>query len=412
MIGQQVPLGLLGAVAETAEADLLDIVDAAVDARLLEAAPDGLTVRFAHSLVREALYEGLAPPRQRLWHRRVAEALLLEPAPDPDRVAFHLQRSSDPRAAEWLIRAGERAQQAYALLTAAERFEAALHLLEAQAAPGTERAGLLYRLARMRRYADPRQALTHLDDAVALAEAAGDRVLTAYLTSFRGGLRCTSGEIRRGVQELEGGVAAIEALSAAQRSRLRTLQERFGDPPDEYHYRGALVNWLAIAGRCAEALALGERVLARPRATQRRGSSSYANTWRGLASAYAALGRPDDARQAYAQATAAYRAVEHHYQVGNALILELFEVVLPYQADDVTERRRLTRQAEEAWTRASGALDDLPPRFAQLPLLLIEGEWTAAAGLAVAATSPNQPHQLAPARDESPGPSGARPGTA
>ena len=223
---------------------------------------------------------------------------------------------------------------------------------------------------------------------MALAEAAGDRVLTAYLTSFRGGLRCTSGEIRRGVQELEGGVAAIEALSAAQRSRLRTLQERFGDPPDEYHYRGALVNWLAIAGRCTEALALGERVLARPRATQRRGSSSYANTWRGLASAYAALGRPADARQAYAQATAAYRAVEHHYQVGNALILELFEVVLPYQADDVTERRRLTRQAEEAWTRASGALDDLPPRFAQLPLLLVEGEWAAATGLALAATSP------------------------
>ena len=47
----------------------------------------------------------------------------------------------------------------------------------------------------------------------------------------------------------------------AQRSRLRTLQDRFGDPPDEYHYRGALVNWLAVAGRCAEALALGERVL-------------------------------------------------------------------------------------------------------------------------------------------------------
>ena len=138
-------------------------------------------------------------------------------------------------------------------MTAAERYEAALHLREAEGAADSERSGVLYRMARMRRYADPRQGLVHLDDAVGLAEASGDRVLGAYLTSFRGGLRCTSGEIRRGVKELESGVAAIDALSPAQRSRLRTLQDRFGDPPDEYHYRGALVNWLAVAGRCAEA---------------------------------------------------------------------------------------------------------------------------------------------------------------
>jgi DNA-binding CsgD family transcriptional regulator len=388
VVGPHVPLPLLGAVAEKSEDVLLDIVDGAVEARLLEAAPDGVTVRFAHALVREALYESLAPPRRRLWHRRVAEALLADSAPDPDRVAFHLQRSGDPRAAEWLIRAGERAQQAYALLTAAERFEAALHLREAEGAADTERAGLLYRMARMRRYADPRQALAHLDDAVALAEASGDRVLGAYLASFLGGLRCTSGEIRRGVEDLEQGVAAIDALSPAQRSRLRTLQDRFGDPPDEYHYRGALVNWLAVAGRCAEALDLGERVLARPRTSQRRGSSTYANIWRGLASAYATLGRPDEARHGYAQATAAYRAVEHHYQVGNALVLELFEVVLPYLTDDVAQRRRLAREAEDAWNRASGALDDLPPRFAQLPLLIVEGDWAEARELALAATSP------------------------
>jgi DNA-binding CsgD family transcriptional regulator len=388
VVGPHVPLPLLGAVAGKGDDVLLDIVDAAVDARLLEAAPDGVTVRFSHALVREALYEGLAPPRRRLWHKRVAEALLAQPSPDPDRVAFHLQRSGDARAAEWLIRAGERAQQAYALLTAAERFEAALHLREAEGAAESERAGLLYRLARMRRYANPRQALAHLDDAVALAEASGDPVLGAYLASFRGGLRCTSGEIRRGVEELEQGVAAIDALSPAQRARLRRLQDRFGDPPDEYHYRGALVNWLAVAGRCAEALALGERVLARPRTAQRRGSSTYANIWRGIASAYAALGRPQDARQAYAQATAAYRAVEHHYQVGNALVLELFEVVLPYMTDDVVQRRRLAREAEEAWNRASGALDDLPPRFAQLPLLVVEGAWSEARELALAATSP------------------------
>jgi DNA-binding CsgD family transcriptional regulator len=387
VIGEHVSLRVLAAVAEVDHALLLDIVDAAVEARLLQAAPDGATVRFSHALVREALYEAQVPPRRRGWHLRVAEALLADPAPDPDMVAYHLQRAGDPRAAEWLVRAGERAQQRYALLTAADRFESALRLLSAQGAPGADRAGLLYRVARMRRYANPRRALAHLDKALALAESVGDRVLAAYVASFRGGLRCASGELRRGLQELEAGVAAIVALGPARRAQLRSLQERFGDPPDEYHYRGALVNWLGVAGRCAEALALGERVVTRPRAAQRRGTSGYANTWRGLASAYAALGRPSDARQAYGSAIAAYRAVEHHYQVGNALVLELFEVVLPYQTDDVSERRRLAREASEAWTRASDVLEDLTPRFAHLPLLLVEGEWAEARELALAATA-------------------------
>ncbi|MDQ6671504.1 MAG: AAA family ATPase [Chloroflexota bacterium] len=389
VIGEHVSLRLLETVADVANAVLLDIVDAAVDARLLEAAPDGATVRFAHALVREALYEALVPPRRRVWHLRVAEALLADPAldPDPDNVAYHLQRGGDPRAGEWLVRAGERAQQRYALLTAADRFEAALRLLEAHGAPGAERAGMLYRVARMRRYANPRQALVHLDDALVLAESVDDRVLAAYVASFRGALRCATGELRRGLDELEAGVAAIVALPAAKRARLRALQERFGDPPDEYHYRGALVNWLAVAGRCAEALELGERLVARPRAAQRRGTSGYANTLRGVASACAALGRPSEARQAYASAIGSYRAVEHHYQVGNALVLELFEVVLTYQTDDVSERRRLAREACEAWTRAGEVLEDLTPRFAQLPLLVLEGDWAEARELALGATA-------------------------
>lgn len=389
VIGEEVPLSLWSTVSELSEESLLEVVETVVEAGLLKALSSGEAVRFAHALIRETLYKGLFPPRRRAWHRRVVEALLALPAPDPDTVAYHLQRAGDPRAAEWLIRAAERAQRTYALLTAAARFDAALQLLEVQGAPASERARLLYRLARMRRYADPRQALGYLEDAIALAEEAGDRILVAYIGCFRGGLRCTSGEIRSGLADLEAGVAAIDALSPDERARLRALQEQLGDPPDEYHYRGALVTWLAIAGRCAEALALGAQLDVRPPA-RAPGTSGYANAWRGIASALATLGRPAEARQAYARASAAYRAVEHHYQVGNALLLELFEVVLPYQADDLIERRRLAQAAEQAWARASGALSDLPPRFAWLPLLLIEGGWAEARELALAVSAPGE----------------------
>jgi DNA-binding CsgD family transcriptional regulator len=387
VIGQDVPLALWNAVGAVAEDELLDLIEAAVEARLLEASADGAAVRFAHALVREALYDSLLAPRRRVQHRRVAEALLAAPAGDPDAIAYHLQRAGDRRAAEWLIQAGERAQRAYALLTAAERFDAALQSLETQGAPADERARLLYRLARMQRYADPRQALAYLDDAAALAREAGDQVLLAYISCFHGSLRCICGEIRRGLAELETGIAAIDALATDERARLRTLQQQLGDPPSEDHYRGAFVNWLALAGRCAEALEVANPVVSRPPA-QVIGTSGYANALRGVASAHAVLGQPDAARRTYERACESYQAVEHHLQVGNALLLQLYEVALPYQADDIVERRRLAREAEAAWVRSSGALEDLPPAFAWLPLLLVEGNWIEARRLALSAATP------------------------
>ena len=60
---------------------LLDVVERAVEAHLLEAERDGTRVRFVHALTREALYEGVLPPRRRLWHRRVGEALLASRSP-------------------------------------------------------------------------------------------------------------------------------------------------------------------------------------------------------------------------------------------------------------------------------------------------------------------------------------------
>ena len=206
----------------------------------------------------------------------------------------------------------------------AESLEAALSVLETQGAEPAEREGLLYRLAQMSRYADPRQALALLDDALPLAREAGDPLLAAYVACARGYLRCTGmAEVRRGLAELEAGMAEFDALPPAERGRLAALQEALGDPPDEHHYRGALASWLALAGRYAEAQAQAERVLAAtpdPAAAVRgAGTSFYANACRGLASAHAALGRPDEARRAYSCAREAYRAVVYHFLVVNTL---------------------------------------------------------------------------------------------
>lgn len=112
VIGQVVPLALWSTVAETNEDRLLNAVERAVAAHLMTETPDGLGVRFAHALIREALYAGTSVIRRRRLHRRVGEALVAATRPDPDAVAYHFQRAGDTRAVAWLERSGARAQAA------------------------------------------------------------------------------------------------------------------------------------------------------------------------------------------------------------------------------------------------------------------------------------------------------------
>ncbi|HET8628379.1 MAG TPA: AAA family ATPase, partial [Thermomicrobiales bacterium] len=186
VLGQEVPLALWAAVAGVAEEALVDLAERAAEAHILEATDGGETVRFAHALIREALYEATLSPRRRAWHQRAGEALAATTHPDPDAVAHHFQRAGDARAAEWLLRAAARAERAYAWATAAGRYETAVALLEAGGADARRRGWLLVHLAWLRRYVDPRRGVAHLGAAIALAAEAGDPVLAAVAGLFRG----------------------------------------------------------------------------------------------------------------------------------------------------------------------------------------------------------------------------------
>jgi len=173
-IGQEVRLPLWATVAGMGEEVLLPTVEAALEARLLEATGDGGGVRFAHALVREALYEALPLPRRPALHRRVAEALAAAPQPDPDPVAYHFQQAGDPRAWDWLVAAAARARALYALRSAVEHATRALDLAGEHGiapTPGLYRErGLAYEM--LGEYA---RAEADQEAALALAQAAGDR---------------------------------------------------------------------------------------------------------------------------------------------------------------------------------------------------------------------------------------------
>jgi DNA-binding CsgD family transcriptional regulator/tetratricopeptide (TPR) repeat protein len=400
VIGQEVPLDLWADVGGLSEETLLTIIEGAVEAHLLEAERDGTRVRFAHALTREALYEGVLPPRRRQWHRRTAEVMSALPDADPDAVAYHFEQAGDPRAAEWLIRAGERAQRAYAWLTAGERFTTAAALLAG--VPGEERlrARVLCRSARVVRFANPVEGLPAVEEAIRIANLVGDAALAAEGQQTRGLLLCYTDDYAHGCDNMESGTAALEALEVREGYESLDTEDWLADALPAralafeggtdsahaslaaagiHHRRGILCVCLAYAGRYAEALAMGERFLKAvgdPAKTSTLVRVACAHTLHGMAVAHAAMGRITESRQIFARAAATYDELDHHAGVALTLLNELHTAVLPYHTTNPTLRTRLAAAAELALQRAGGALPpDLSPHLARVVCSLLDGEW-------------------------------------
>lgn len=387
IIGQEVPLALWAAVAETDEDGLLGTVDAATEAHLVTVAPDGSTVHFAHALIREVLYEGLVATRRRRVHRRVAEALAGGNLPAPDAVAYHFQHAGDRRAVEWLIRAGERAQLAYAWLTAIERYEAALALLEGSGEDLAQQGWLHYRSARLRRHGTPERSLDHLDEALRIATAIGDLALADAARYTRGLCLHYTADPGTAILEMAAGADALEALPPDQQARL-DLGPAGDDAPAATNPRGFLVSVLAASGRIAEALAVGEGSReGRPRHTAlgELGWSHYGDRHGGLGIAYALAGRPGEARAAFERAYACLSALGNHGPLGATMVFDLLLVSLPYYTDRPDDRVRLAEASTAARQRAQATVVRYE-RLAHLPALALAGRWAEAReGASVAA---------------------------
>jgi DNA-binding CsgD family transcriptional regulator len=400
VIGQDVPLAVWQSVLGIDTPALLATLEAALAAGVAEVMPDGLALRFTHSLIRGALYDTLLPPRRRMLHGQVADALLTLPQPDPDSVAWHLRQAHDERAVEWCIRAGERAQRAYAWTTAAERLSVAADLLAArQPTPVRERGWLLYRTGRLRRHADAGNAIGWLREAKSHGRAAHDAVLTAYACFDLGHIQVLTGDFRQGLERMIAGNRLIDALPPDHAPPGSDIAAWIADtlpqaahphetaqPPAHRHPRhGTLVQWLVEPGRFAEARQLAEPYLAALQDTpdlDAQLTSSAADAWFGLGRIHAAFGAPGAAREAFAAALACYQRIHHHLLIAGTLRVELTEVLLPYATTELATRRAQAAAAEEAYRQATGALPaHLSPRFTALELLLLEGEWDAARAL-------------------------------
>ncbi len=411
MIGQDVLFDLWQRLADLDDEAMLRLVETAIEWHVVVASADGVRMHFVHALTREALYEGILPPRRRLLHREVAEAFMEQPNVDPDPVAYHLQHAGDPRTAEWMIRAGERAQRVYAWLTARERFAAAADALAD--IPGEElaRARLHYRCGRLLRYADAARGIEDLRLARRLADGAGDDMLAGEATYSLGLLQIYADDWAQGVTDMVTGIERIEASSpggsdmswsrvawladalpsieAATVSGIDAAAARMAEAGVS-HRRGSLPWFYADSGQLEMALKEADAFLPLARACGSgplvQSASGHATFGVGIAKA--TLGDPGGAREAFRHAREIYREIDHHGVIAFVYITELLDVALRYGTADVDERQRLADEAQAALERGGGALPpDISLRRPHLPLMWIEGDWDKAQRIAAEGTT-------------------------
>ena len=390
VIGQEVPLDLWQQATGADDAALITALEQGREAQLVDDGPGGDAWHFHHALIREALYADLISLRRRGLHRQVGEQLMRTASPDPDIVAYHFQQASDPRAVDWLIKAGDRAQRAYAWSTAVERFEAALTRLTDQGAPPVERATLLFRIAHLQRYKNGREALSYLREARRLALEGYEVGLATACLQIIALIECLLEELRPGIAAMEQATEEYRSLSPAAKTRLLELIGLdFGTP------EGSLAVWLAGVGRIEEARAHADHMIREsplPVLEPGQTDSWYADGVLASAVAAALGGQPTVAREAFEQTTAMYRAIGHLDMVVHCIKRQLDECELHYFPDEVETRLRLAVDGEEAGRRARAAGSPVnPPGSVEHGLLVLSGDWLRAREIAETEITREQP---------------------
>ncbi|MDQ6906301.1 MAG: AAA family ATPase [Chloroflexota bacterium] len=379
VIGHEVPLAAWAAVGEADEDAVLAAVEQGLSARLVVEVAGEERVRFAHALIREALYESITAIRRRRMHRRVGETLAGSGNPDPDAVAYHFEQAGDARAVAWLVAAGDRADRLYSYLTAADRHERALALL-GDHSEDTLRGWLLVRLGVLYRQSDLLRGLDYLESAEPLVRAARDPALAPYWRASRGLVRCLAGQGRAGLPDLKAGVAAIKALpddalaADALPASIRIALETDGE--------STYADWLAMIGNLIEARAYGEAMLdARAADAGGRGALPAGDANFGMAMTYAGLGLPDRAREFAQRARDEYRRMgNHNMAVMTSRVLVRF-ILLPYYPEQrALFRAAIAEMADDLARMANGGAAT-PEAIALMARLLdsdsavVEGNW-------------------------------------
>jgi len=261
VLGERIDPPVLTEVSGLSMAEAGALLDQAAAQGILRSTPDIAVLSFGHALIRDAVYDELAPSRRMALHEQAARALERSGRGEAlaGQIAGHWQRSGGPGWAAHCLRwAREAARSATASLAydEAARFSVlALHAAEADvtqagAAGAGLRAELTVGVARAEFVAGHIEAsLTHCQAAARLAEDAGrpDILAAAALVITGMGDPATTAAVDALCAKA---IRAVPAGDTALRARLRSRQAIAAAETDAGNRAREL---------SAEALALAER---------------------------------------------------------------------------------------------------------------------------------------------------------
>jgi len=192
VMGRDVDFAVLADLVDGDEDDVLEALDVAIDARLVEETGAG-RYRFVHALVRSTLLEEVRTTRRVRMHLRIGESIERRRPEDVTALAHHFAEAATAggldRALEYNARAGAQALDRAAFDEAAAFHRRALDLLEdTETEHPVLRIDLLIGLGTAQRAAGGGGHDETLLDAADRARALGDgvRMADALLATYRG----------------------------------------------------------------------------------------------------------------------------------------------------------------------------------------------------------------------------------
>ncbi|HEV2776459.1 MAG TPA: AAA family ATPase, partial [Solirubrobacteraceae bacterium] len=262
--GVEFDVSLLGRVDDRPVVEVLEALDAAIDAALVVPSDRRGRFAFAHALVSEAIVHGLPASRRARLHLRVADVLADrhdDGGAGAGAVVRHLRGAGplagDDRLATWEVAAAHEASAALAHAEAAAHLEAALAARSGGAA--RERAELLLELGHASdRAGRGGRARAAFAEAAALARTDNDAPRLARAALGHGGTAVVIAAADAAtVRLLEEALAAVPAGDGATRARLlaRLSVELYYSDPDRARELGALAVERARSTDDAAALA-------------------------------------------------------------------------------------------------------------------------------------------------------------
>jgi tetratricopeptide (TPR) repeat protein len=262
VIGRVFDFELLESMLEIGESRLLDHLEAAVAASLLDESSERVgRFRFAHALINQTLYEGLGATRRARMHGRVAQALEDLYGEDPGEhlaeLALHWRLAAvsvdRAKAADYALRAGQRALESLAPAEAVKLFADAVELMGDL--DSAERCQALIGLGEAQLQSGEAAYRETLLDASRIASAMADAELAARaaLANNRGVVSSAFGEVdAERLAAIDRAIELDDPPNRVRRARLLALKalELQWDP--DFGMRRALAEEAISLARATE----------------------------------------------------------------------------------------------------------------------------------------------------------------